>query len=206
MVKASDNEYPSVLVKEGSTPASPSSGDQRVFIDSADHKLKRVNSGGTVTTIESGGANTANVVSAAIFTKTSGNTTLSSNTTGDFDTGTDLTLAAAANDYAVVWINALHDNSARIVNLDVATIVSTPQHYFGAGLASSAQGLLGWSKQAAAYTNISGFASLQLVSGDISGGNVTLRLRYKCDNSGSSIIYSSSNTAFVWGAFVLRTG
>lgn len=55
MAKASDNPFPSVLVVEGTTPASPASGDQRLFIDSADHKLKRVNSAGSVTTIEGGG-------------------------------------------------------------------------------------------------------------------------------------------------------
>ena len=55
MTKASDNLYPSVLlVEQGSAPSSPSAGDQRLFIDSADHLLKLKNSGGTVTAI--GGA------------------------------------------------------------------------------------------------------------------------------------------------------
>ena len=52
MTKASDNEFPSLLVKEGSAPSSPAAGDQRLYIDTADHKLKRKNSGGSVTTIE----------------------------------------------------------------------------------------------------------------------------------------------------------
>lgn len=39
-------------VTEQTVPANPDSGDQRLYIDSADHKLKRVNSSGTVTTIE----------------------------------------------------------------------------------------------------------------------------------------------------------
>src|SRR5881392_3327219 len=55
MVKASDNEFPSFLVKEGTAPASPAAGDQRLFIDSADHVLKRKNSSGTVTSVESSG-------------------------------------------------------------------------------------------------------------------------------------------------------
>jgi hypothetical protein len=55
MTKASDNEFPSLLFKEGSAPASPSAGDQRLFIDSADHLLKYKNSGGTVSDVGGGG-------------------------------------------------------------------------------------------------------------------------------------------------------
>lgn len=54
MPKASDNPYPSVLVVEGTAPAAPAAGDQRVYIDSADHLLKAIDSASTVRTI--GGA------------------------------------------------------------------------------------------------------------------------------------------------------
>lgn len=66
-MKASDNDFPSVLVAEGATPAAPAAGSQRVFIDSADHKLKRVNSSGTVTTVESaGGVSSFNTRTGAV--------------------------------------------------------------------------------------------------------------------------------------------
>lgn len=52
MAVASDNLFPKVLIVEGSAPASPASGNQALYIDSADHKLKRKNSSGTVTAIE----------------------------------------------------------------------------------------------------------------------------------------------------------
>ena len=56
MAKASNNQFPSVLVTEqGSAPAGPAAGDQRIFIDSADHHLKRVDSGDTVVDIEDTG-------------------------------------------------------------------------------------------------------------------------------------------------------
>lgn len=58
MAKASDNTFPKLIVSEGSTPSSPSAGSQKLFLDSADHKLKRVNSSGAVTTIEGGGGGT----------------------------------------------------------------------------------------------------------------------------------------------------
>jgi hypothetical protein len=53
MAKGSDNPFPSVLFDEGSTPSSPAAGHQRLFIDSADNRVKRVNSSGTVAIIES---------------------------------------------------------------------------------------------------------------------------------------------------------
>ena len=41
-----------LIIAESTTPASPASGRQELFIDSADHHLKRVNSSGTVADIE----------------------------------------------------------------------------------------------------------------------------------------------------------
>lgn len=51
MPVGSANPFPSVLLVEGSTPASPTSGDDRLFVDSADHVLKWVNSSGVVTPV-----------------------------------------------------------------------------------------------------------------------------------------------------------
>lgn len=56
MTLASDNAFPSLLVTEGSAPASPAAGKQRVFIDSADHLLKVKNSSGTVSSVGGGSA------------------------------------------------------------------------------------------------------------------------------------------------------
>lgn len=59
MTKGSDNPFPSVLAAEqGSAPAGPSAGQQRLYIDSSDHHLKRVDSSDSVVDIElaAGGA------------------------------------------------------------------------------------------------------------------------------------------------------
>lgn len=53
MTKASDNPFPSVLITEGTEPAAPAAGKQRLYIDSTTHKLKRTDSSGTDVTIES---------------------------------------------------------------------------------------------------------------------------------------------------------
>ncbi len=49
--RASDNPFPSILNVEGTTPATPAAGQQRLFIRSSDHVLCYVNSSGTVTAV-----------------------------------------------------------------------------------------------------------------------------------------------------------
>lgn len=53
-MKAEDNPFPYITLVEGAAPAAPSAGRQKEFIDSADHKVKRINSAGAVTTVEGG--------------------------------------------------------------------------------------------------------------------------------------------------------
>lgn len=65
-MKASDNEFPSVLLGEGAAPANPPAGSQRLFVDSADHKVKRVDSSGTVTGLEGGGVTSFNTRTGAV--------------------------------------------------------------------------------------------------------------------------------------------
>ncbi|MDD5367452.1 MAG: hypothetical protein PHQ40_00340 [Anaerolineaceae bacterium] len=56
MTKASDNKFPKlILTEQGSTPANPDAGDQKLFIRDSDHKLCRVNSSGSVVVAEGSG-------------------------------------------------------------------------------------------------------------------------------------------------------
>lgn len=52
MTKASDNPFPSVLLVEGTEPAAPSAGEQRLYIDSTTHHLKRTDSSGADVDLE----------------------------------------------------------------------------------------------------------------------------------------------------------
>lgn len=52
-MKASDNQFPSVLLAEGAAPADPPAGTQRLFVDSADHAVKTVDSAGIVHPVNS---------------------------------------------------------------------------------------------------------------------------------------------------------
>jgi hypothetical protein len=54
MTLGSDNPFPSVLFVEGTEPAAPSAGRQRLYIDSTSHHLMRTNSSGVETDIEAG--------------------------------------------------------------------------------------------------------------------------------------------------------
>lgn len=106
MAKASDNRFPKLIVTEGTTPASPAAGDQKLYIDSADHKLKRVNSTGTVTSIEGGGSGILAVTSYAPGTPASPST--SSTTAVDVDaTNLAVTFTAPASGQVVVTLSAL---------------------------------------------------------------------------------------------------
>lgn len=55
-MKASDNEFPSILLVEGAAPATPAAGQHRLFVDTADDTLKRKDSAGVVTPIGAGGS------------------------------------------------------------------------------------------------------------------------------------------------------
>ena len=46
MTLASNNPFPSLLIVEGTEPAAPAAGQQRLYIDSTTHELKQTNSSG----------------------------------------------------------------------------------------------------------------------------------------------------------------
>jgi hypothetical protein len=54
VTKASDNAYPSILITEGTVPATPAAGKQRFYIDSTSHLPKLVNSSGAASNVGSG--------------------------------------------------------------------------------------------------------------------------------------------------------
>lgn len=110
---ASDNVFPKVVVSEQTTPASPSAGQQKLFLDSGDHKLKRVNSSGTVTVIE-GGSN-------ILFDSTLGVDTAS------IDTG----VSGIASGFAVLemWILARTDDAVVIGSVSLTLNNDTGANY-----------------------------------------------------------------------------
>lgn len=68
MAIGSNNPFPSVLVVEGTVPATPSAGQQRVYIDSTTHLLKVVNSSGTASNVGATAVTDATITTSDITT------------------------------------------------------------------------------------------------------------------------------------------
>lgn len=249
MTKASDNVFPKVLVLEGSAPSSPSAGNQAVYIDSADHKLKRKNSSGTVTVIEAAagavssdtlwdakgdlaagtGADTAAKLTVGsngqiiradsaqstglrwsnhslptIARLTSGDVTISATTAvaaSSVSGLADLTLAAASGDTLLIGASGRCANTTAIaLKLDVGTLVSAAIVNFvssASGTAAS-NGLSAWLIAASESNDFGPVVPYVVQSGDISGGNVVLRLIAWLASSSRVLSASTSNPLMWW--------
>ena len=110
MPKGSDNPFPSILFVEGTTPSTPSSGDQRLFVRSSDHVLCYVNSSGTVTPVSSGSSG-AQAAHGTRVTRASGNFSVGNNTL--------TAVACTAEDYDT---NAMHDNTTNNSRITIPSI------------------------------------------------------------------------------------
>lgn len=205
MAKASDNLFPKVLITEGSAPASPAAGGQALFIDSADHKLKRKNSAGTITTIEGGGGGTGQgLVDFAKAQRASTDITVNSTTFVNVDTALDLVMTASTGDVIEYYLalKATCATSSYAV-FDVHTIVGgSPVNSMTSGSAAGTgltTGHPSWVRSTVAAgpagTYIAGHRRYALQAGDISSGTVTLRLRVFC--GASTVILATDPMLYV---------
>lgn len=121
--------------------------------------------------------------------RTSGNITLSSSLAwANVDTNLDITLNASAGDVIEYCVSGIVGSAAVEAYFDVVTIVSgSPTNSFGYDAApanpTTSYGVSGWFCLTGAVATIAGSAFRTLVSGDISSGTVTLRLRYGMQNA-----------------------
>lgn len=139
-------------------------------------------------------------------TSTSGNITANSSTFaalagqtgGPGTTGFDLAVAARIGDVLAVGVSLHVAASTTRLFLDAATIVSaSPVNYVsGTSGGSSTEGVQAWSIPA--DTNVrataGGVVHYEVVSGDLSGGTVTVRPMFRTD--GSETVSANSNTPF----------
>jgi hypothetical protein len=138
-----------------------------------------------------------------VIRRTSGNITLTSTSWANVDTGLDLTLPAATGDYVEVELNAFLGSEAAYTRLDVGSLVSAAiVNTWGANGAESAgsEGAGGWTGITGVFTPVSGGIGRVLVAGDITDGNVVLRLRYRTDanktlnaNSNNQLVFMAKN-------------
>lgn len=132
------------------------------------------------------------------FNRTAGSLVLNNNTSWvdlpTIGTSWDITLAAQIGDVIEVGASGVWDNQAVLGFLDVCTIISgSAVNYFGTGGDVGGSGIENWRGDASeAYDAIGGSFYYALVSGDISSGVVTLRLRYRTGSAANKTLYATT--------------
>ena len=147
---------------------------------------------------------TSGGVSVTTARRTSGNISLNNTSWTNLDTGMDLVIAAAAGDVLEVSISGVTFGSASSTTafFDVATIVSAAvvNTFSTEGAESgSSQGIQAWFQLTGADIRpLTGSATYTVQAGDISGGNVTLRLRGRCEAANARTIVAGTNNPLKW--------
>jgi hypothetical protein len=143
----------------------------------------------------------------------SGDITLNSGSWADLDTSTDLALAAQVDDLIEVggsWLVAASSTTA--VFFDAVSLVSgSPVNSWGVdgAVGSSVEGIQAWrcdSNSVGLNQRVGGSMMKAVVSGDLSGGTVTLRLRYKQPTAGAQTLYNNANRRLHFWAKNLGAG
>jgi hypothetical protein len=137
----------------------------------------------------SGGGGGGGGVEADYVIRTAGDYVRNTNTAWeDLDTGLDLTLTAASGDTVEVGISSYWQGTNTTAYLDVATVVSgSPVTYFSNGTGTPAsEGVACWRSPGNTVGTVAGSVMLTLGSGDVSGGEVVLRIRIRDTDSVNS--------------------
>lgn len=143
----------------------------------------------------------AEYVSAAPVRKrrTAGNITLNSSSWANVDptVGTtnelDIVLAARAGDMVEVGLSGFLQSESVVMYFDAASIVSAaPANYWGGAGGASDEGVGAWFAIHAAWKAQSGGAVREIVSGDLSAGTVTIRLRFRGSSASDRILRATA--------------
>lgn len=133
---------------------------------------------------------------------TTGDITLGSGTTPVAVSGPgDLVIAAATGDLLMCGLSARStDTDADSLGMDMATIVSAAAVNYVSSRSGTptTTGVAGWYFGSGRVTSVMGEAPYLVQAGDISGGNVTLRLYYRVSGVGKVLSASSSGVLHFW--------
>lgn len=190
---------------DGSDFTNPSADYRRLFLGE-DGLLHVKDSSGTVTNPwTAGGGSGQGLVDFAFATRTAGDVTCSADQIwADVDTGIDLTLTAASGDRLEIGISGCCTDTAAVsLNLTAMSIVSaSPVNDLATGAAPSntTNGVSGWRVQTGAAYNCTGAFICALQAGDISGGTVTIRLRYRTSNNTNRVLRADTSIPLHWYA------
>lgn len=220
MAKIDDVEIPTLLFDEqGSDPSTPASTLWRLYFkatgffhkddagvvrgplidetahDALDHTgLTGVGGGG-------------GIVSSANQRYTAGNITVPQPNMAALTGPSDLTLSASSGDILLIGLSARNsDSDADSYGLDMATIVSaSPVNYLSSHTGTPiTTGVAAWFGGTGANGRSGGAVYYVVQSGDISGGNVTLRHYGRASGAGKSI--NADGSAGVFESFAINLG
>lgn len=196
MAAIDDIEIPSLLFEEqADPPGTPASGLVRIYRDT-DGNWYEVDDAGTVTEIGGGGGGGGTDVYHKRATRTSNagganDYTVSSTSWAALDaTNLAFSIPASSGDGIEVSLSAhASAGDSVIAYFDVATFVSGSivNHVSGGG-GVTGRGLGTW-MAAGSKDRIGGSSIYTLAAGDISGGNVDVRLVFRLASAGSRTIF-----------------
>lgn len=152
-----------------------------------------------------GGGSGQGLVDFAFATRTAGDVTCSADQIwADVDTGIDLTLTAATGDRLEIGISGCCTGTEAVsLNLTAMSIVSAaPVNDLATGAAPSntTNGVSGWRIQTGTAFNCTGAFICALQAGDISGGTVTIRLRYRTSSNTNRVLRADTAIPLHWYA------
>jgi hypothetical protein len=116
MAIASNNEFPSLLIKEGTAPASPAAGDRRLYIDSTSHLPFLKDSGGLLVPLGAGVELGYAQITTASLTTTSASLV---DLTGLTVTVTVLSRPILVKLYIAQWSHSVSNSRAGFALVDV---------------------------------------------------------------------------------------
>jgi hypothetical protein len=152
-----------------------------------------------ITWAQVGGAASGGLVDYDIQRYAAGSITLNSTSWADVSGPADLSVNASTGDLIEVGVSFLWGSENLEAYLDFASIVAaSPVNYISGGTAgASNRGVVGWQAlQGSVNTVIAGSILYVVQAGDISGGTVTLRLRYRTSSGADKTLFATSDIPF----------
>ncbi len=189
---ASDNPFPSLLVTEGTAPASPASGKQRVYIDSTSHQLSRKNSSGTIVNLETNQAAASSLLAVGLYAPSAQTIyTITGTSMADVDaTNMKVTFTAPASGNVLIRLNAYCDETG------------TGEFYWG--LRESSSDISGSITRVLRETASQRYLSMPVYLTGVSGGSHTYKWSAAVSGGTSRIIVQDGSATGKWGAAILE--
>lgn len=132
---------------------------------------------------------------SAKATRTAGDLTLNSTTWANVDTGLDLVIPAVVGDWIEVSVSGVFSTEVVNARLDAVSMVAgSPVNSWADDAApdNTHNGVGAWAGFSGFACAVGGSIIRQVAAGDLSGGNVTLRLRYRTVTALNKTLFASA--------------